>query len=464
MTQTVTHDEFLDLVARSGLVAPSVVEAYQAASEADEAGSLPELLARRLVDEGLLTPFQSRELLRGRWRGFFVDDKFKILHLLGTGGMGTVVLCEHLMLERLVALKLMSPALAKIPGTVDRFMREARASAAMDHIHIARVFDVDRSSRGPYLVMEYIDGTTLHDLVGAHGPLAIDRAAHYIRQAALGLQHAHEAGLVHRDVKPSNLMLDRSGTIKLLDLGLARFFDTGKNGNLTANLDAEAVMGTADFIAPEQALQSSSADIRADIYSLGCTFYFLLLRKLTVPEGSLIQKLLSHQAREPEPVCSLRPEVPAELAAVIERMMCKKPADRYQTPAEVVEALAPWTSAAHCPAAGRRNAAVHAGHVPPGALPPDVDFAGRDSQAAVLAPAGAGRSFDAAGHGGRSFDGPGRRPGRRGAESTACRRAIVGRGLGRRRAARSAPAHAHGAGSPNSGNPDAARRACRRAR
>ncbi len=345
MTQTVKHDEFLDLVGRSGLVAAAVVEAYQEESQsADSAGSRPDDLARRLVDDGLLTPFQSRELLRGRWRGFFVDDKYKILHLLGTGGMGTVVLCEHLMLQRLVAVKLMSPTLAKLPGTVERFLREARASAAMDHVHIARIFDVDRSSRGPYLVMEYVDGTTLHDLVTAHGPLAIDRAADYIRQAALGLQHAHEAGLVHRDVKPSNLMVDRSGTVKLLDLGLARFFDTGKNGNLTANLDAEAVMGTADFIAPEQALESSSADIRADIYSLGCTFYFLLLRKLAVPEGSLIQKLLSHQAREPDAICSLRPEVPAALAAIVERMMRKKPADRFQTPAEVAEALGPWTA------------------------------------------------------------------------------------------------------------------------
>ena len=135
--------------------------------------------------------------------------------------------------------------------------------------------------------------------------LAIDRAAHYIGQAACGLQHAHEAGLVHRDVKPSNLMIDRSGTVKLLDLGLARFFDADKSDNLTGNLDPEAVMGTVDFIAPEQAMQSSTADIRADIYSLGCTFYFLLLRKLTIPEGSVIQKLLSHQSREADPICSL---------------------------------------------------------------------------------------------------------------------------------------------------------------
>ncbi len=346
MTQTVTHEEFFDLLARSGLVTPAAAEAYQArlgSSAADAPGGL-EGLAQELVNEGVLTPFQSRELLRGRWRGFFIDDKYKILHLLGSGGMGTVVLCEHMMLQRLVAVKLMSATLAKIPGTVDRFLREARAAAAMDHVHIARVFDVDRSSRGPYLVMEYIDGTTLHDLVSNHGPLAIERACDYIRQAAVGLQHAHQAGLVHRDIKPSNLMLDRSGTIKLLDLGLARFFDTGKNGNLTANLDAEAVMGTADFIAPEQALQSSTADIRSDIYSLGCTLYFLLLRRLTVPDGSLIQKLLSHQAREPEPICSLRPEVPAELAAVIERMMRKRPEERYQTPAEVAAALGPWTA------------------------------------------------------------------------------------------------------------------------
>ncbi len=345
MADVLTTDEFIDYVSQSGLVAPSWIETYKDRLRAlDPAQSAPDALARMLVAEKLLTPFQAKQLLKRRFRGFFISDKYKILLFLGHGGMGRVLLCEHLMLQRLVALKLMNLALDTAPGAVERFLREARATAAMDHPNIARVFDVDRSEQGPYMVMEYIDGVNLHELVAEHGQLAIDRAVNYIRQAAAGLQHAHESGLVHRDIKPSNLMLDRTGTIKLLDLGLARFFDSGKNGNVTQQGDPKGVLGTTDFIAPEQAIDSSTADIRADIYSLGCTFYFLLLRKLTVGTGSMIQKLLFHQSRDPEPIRSLRPEVPEELAAVVEKMIKKNPADRYQTPAELIEALKPWSA------------------------------------------------------------------------------------------------------------------------
>jgi phosphate ABC transporter phosphate-binding protein len=345
MADVLTTDEFIDFVSQSGLVDSSWVETYRLRLRTlDPAQTAPDAIARMLVAEKLLTPFQAKQLLKRRFRGFFISGKYKILLFLGHGGMGRVLLCEHLMLQRLVALKLMNLSLDAAPGAIERFLREARATAAMDHPNIARVFDVDRSEQGPYMVMEYIDGINLHELVAEHGQLAIDRAANYIRQAAAGLQHAHEAGLVHRDIKPSNLMLDRSGTIKLLDLGLARFFDTGKNGNVTQQFDAKGVLGTTDFIAPEQAIDSSTADIRADIYSLGCTFYFMLLRKLTVGNGSMIQKLLFHQSRDPEPIRSLRPEVPEGLAAVVEKMFKKNPADRYQTPAELIEALKPWTS------------------------------------------------------------------------------------------------------------------------
>ncbi len=345
MSPTVTQDDFLNLATRSGLVSSDVIRRFLPGSSAAE-GRRPTTaeIAQRLVDEGLLTSFQSRELLRGRWRGFFIADKYKLLHLLGKGGMGMVVLCEHLMLQRLVAVKLMGRSLAQEPGTVERFLREARASAAIDHPNVARVFDVDRSSRGPYIVMEYIDGSTLHDLVYIHGALDYQRAAHYIRQAACGLEQAHQAGLVHRDIKPGNLMVDRSGTIKLLDLGLARFFDAAKNNNLTGRLDADGVMGSADFIAPEQALGKRPVDIRADIYSLGCTFYFLLARRLPFPDGSVMEKLLAQQSRQPESIGKLRPEVPAGLVAVLEKMLRKKPADRYQTPAELVAALSEWTA------------------------------------------------------------------------------------------------------------------------
>ena len=345
MADELTNDEFLDLLSQSGLVSSTLFDTYQArVRAADPSQTTAQAIARALIADKVLTPFQAKQLLRRRFRGFFIDDKYKILLPLGQGGMGRVLLCEHLMLQRLVAVKLMNLDFDPSGNSVDRFLREARAAASMDHPNIARVFDVDRCDQGPYMVMEYVDGSTLHQLVAEHGQMAVERAAHYIKQAAAGLQRAHEAGLVHRDIKPSNLMLDRTGTIKLLDLGLARYFDNDKNGNVTQQNDARGVLGTTDFIAPEQAMDSTTADIRADIYSLGCTFYFMLLRRLTVPNGSMIQKLLHHQSRDPEPICSIRPAVPAGLSAIVDKMIKKKPEDRYQTPAELVEALEPWTA------------------------------------------------------------------------------------------------------------------------
>ena len=190
--------------------------------------------------------------------------------------------------------------------------------------------------------MEYVDGASFHEVVRRGGPLDVARAANYIRQAAIGLEHAHEHGLVHRDIKPGNLLVDRRGTVKILDMGLAFFFhDAGDN--LTKQHDTNAVLGTADYLAPEQAMDSR-VDIRADIYSLGMTFYFLLAGKSPFQEGSVAQKLIWHQARQPTPIRQLREDVPEALAAILDRMIAKDPAQRYQTPAELVDALAPWTT------------------------------------------------------------------------------------------------------------------------
>lgn len=343
MTAPITVDEFFTLVDRSGLLPPDRINAFIERLRSTEPNlTTSEAIARQMVRERLLTPFQARQLLRGRHRGFFLTEKYKILELLGEGGMGRVLLCEHLMLNKLVAVKLLQMNSAQQPGAVERFLREARAAAALDHPNIVRVFDVDKAGTTPFMVMDYIDGTNLHQLVAEHGPLTIERAADYIRQAALGLQHAFENGLIHRDIKPGNLLLDRNGVVKMLDLGLARFFDAGKNENLTQKFDEKSVLGTADFIAPEQAMNSSKVDIRADIYSLGCTMYYLLLRRFPFEDGSVAQKLMWHQTKEPIPVRELRPDVPAGLADVLERMMRKKPEDRYQTPAEVVQAVQPW--------------------------------------------------------------------------------------------------------------------------
>jgi phosphate ABC transporter phosphate-binding protein len=347
---TAATADFFDALEKSGLLGGETLGGVRRRMDTDPAAAAGgEIIAKHLLDERLLTRFQAKQLLAGRHRGFFIAEKYKILELLGEGGMGRVLLCEHVLMQRLVALKLMQGAIERHASALDRFLREARAAASLSHPNIAQVFDVDRSERGPYIVMEYVDGTDLHRLTARHGALSIERAVHYVRQAAAGLQHAHEAGLVHRDVKPLNLMLDRTGNVKLLDLGLARFFDADKNDKLTQQHDVSAIIGTADFIAPEQALESSTADIRADIYSLGLTLYFLLTAKLPYGRGKAIQKLLWHQVREPEPIRNVRDDMPEELAAVLERMIRKQPDERFQTPGEVVRALEPWASTTVAP-------------------------------------------------------------------------------------------------------------------
>src|SRR5262249_25961857 len=218
MTVPPTVDDLFALIEQSGLLSADRLAPYRSRAADDPAAS-SESIARTLIRDRLLTPFQARQLLRRPYRRFFLPAKDKIPHLLGEGGMGRVLLCEHLMLSRLMAVKLLHLSGVSVPGAEERFLREARAAAAVDHPNIVHVYDVDRAGTTPFMVMEYVDGTNLHQLVAENGPLAVERAVEYVRQAAIGLHHAHRAGLVHRDIKPGNLLLDRSGTVKVLDLG-----------------------------------------------------------------------------------------------------------------------------------------------------------------------------------------------------------------------------------------------------
>jgi serine/threonine protein kinase len=340
-------EQFVELVRKSRLVDERKLSDFLQRHQDLLGDDSPVPLATKMVQEAVLTTFQAKQLLQGKWRRFIINNKYKVLELLGQGGMGSVYLCEQFLMRRLVALKMLPEEKLQQPGALERFMREARAVATLDHPNIVHAYDMDRDEHGMhFMVMEYVDGVSLEVLVSKlykNKGLEPIRAAHYIAQAALGLQHAHELGWVHRDIKPANLLLDRQGVIKILDMGLSRAFG-GEDEELTKKYDGSSVLGTADYIAPEQALHVSEVDIRADIYSLGATFYFLLTGRAPFEKATVTQKLMFHQMKDPDPVSQVRPEVPVEMSQIVATMMAKNPNERFQVPAEIVEALAPWTA------------------------------------------------------------------------------------------------------------------------
>jgi WD40 repeat protein len=267
-------------------------------------------------------------------------ERYRVMRLLGAGGMGTVYEAEHRVMQRPVALKVIKRAYTASPAALERFRREVRAAARLSHPNIVTTYDAEDAGETHFLVMEYVEGTDLGRLVKERGPLPVDRACEYARQAALGLQHAFEQGMVHRDLKPPNLMLTPGGCVKILDFGLARFAGEAALGGATGS---GMVLGTVDYIAPEQADNAHEADIRSDIYSLGCTLYHLLAGQPPFPTGTPLQKLTAHVNKKPQPLTELRHDLPEGLMLVLERMLAKNPKHRYQTPAEVASALEPFS-------------------------------------------------------------------------------------------------------------------------
>lgn len=275
--------------------------------------------------------------------------RYRILRLLGRGGMGVVYQAEHRVMERLVAIKVVSRALVDRPVSLERFRREVRAAAKLDHPNIVKAYDAEQAGDLQLLAMEYVEGHSLADVLAEQGPLPVSQACHYVRQAALGLQHAFEQGMVHRDLKPQNLMLTPKGTVKILDFGLAKL--ASEQSRLGGELTQEnAVMGTPEYMAPEQAVNTKGADIRADIYALGCTLYCLLAGQPPFTGESSLAVIVAHAQHAPPPVESLRQDLPAPLAALVKRLLAKNPNDRPQSPKEVADALAPFAKAAMDPA------------------------------------------------------------------------------------------------------------------
>jgi serine/threonine protein kinase len=341
-----SRDEFLEALRRVPLLDTGKIETLTQDSHAQtlSAGALGE----QLVARGALTPYQVEEVLAGRGQELRLGP-YVVLGCLGQGGMGAVYKAHHAELDRIAAVKVIRSTHLHSPAATERFKREARAAAQLRHPNVVLVYDAGETASGVrFLAMEYVEGTDLGMLVKQHGPLPVLPVCDYIRQAALGLQHLHEHGLVHRDIKPSNLLLQQPGpgdpptrrTIKIVDLGLVRL-QTGADGEQPATMTASgSVMGTPDYLAPEQALDAHSVDIRADLYSLGCTMYYLLTGQAPFPGTVVTEKLVAHQMYVPAPVTLHRPETPQAIVDVVDKLMAKKPEDRYQTPALLAAALA----------------------------------------------------------------------------------------------------------------------------
>jgi eukaryotic-like serine/threonine-protein kinase len=332
---------FLDRLRESQLLEPAQLDELAASPEAREAE--PSALARIVLRRAWLSKYQLNQVAMGKAKDLRVGP-YVLLDRLGEGGMGQVFKAHHQHMERVVALKVIRKEKLGSADAVKRFYQEIKAAAQLTHPNIVVAYDAGPAGNTHYFAMEYVEGVDLSQLVKESGPLPVALACEYIRQAAVGLQHAFEKGLVHRDIKPANLLLSGArvkgakGAVKILDMGLARFNGGEREKGLT---QTGQVIGTPDYLAPEQAMNSRAADVRADIYSLGCSLYFLLAGKAPFQGETLTQVLLQHQMEAAPPITS-RTDVPTRLNELLARMMAKAPDDRYQTPAEVAEALAPF--------------------------------------------------------------------------------------------------------------------------
>jgi len=353
-----TPDTFFRCLQRSALVSEDRVASLvvELGKEGVDVGQ-PQAIAAALVRNGTLTQWQAKELLRGKHRGFILG-KYRLLSVLARGGTSTVYLAEHSLMRRRCAIKVLPKTNLRDPVDLARFHRETRVVAALEHTNIVRAYDVDKAHDGKtevhLFVMEFVDGDSLHDRVAHMGPMPPLEAANYIRQAADGLAYAHSCGIVHGNVKPANLLVARGDVIKILDLGLAKLF----NDVTPAPIEKERALTTANFLAPEQFVKGALVDRRTDIYSLGCTFYFLLAGHPPFPGGTPRQPLTSLSTKQPVSIREIRSDVPADLAEILNRMMARQPADRYRTADEVSDELRKWLVKHADPKWLRQNPAV----------------------------------------------------------------------------------------------------------
>jgi serine/threonine protein kinase len=335
--------QFLDLLRRSGLVDSVKLDEALASIESEAMeGQLDEVqyVASSLVKRYLLTVWQVKQLLKKRYRGFFLRQ-YKILGHLGSGGMSSVYLAEHTLMQRRVAVKVLPRKRLEKSIYLERFIREAQAIASLDHPNIVRAYDIDHEGDLHYIVMEYFPGENLQKIIEKEGKITFARIVNILRQASDALAYAHAVGVIHRDVKPSNILVNTQGEVKILDLGLALLDERRYEGRIT-HIQEETILGTADYLAPEQALDSHKVDARADIYSLGGVLYFCLTGHPPFPDGSVSKRLLDHQQKEPPSILVDRPDTPEDLILLCQKMMSKRPENRRQSAAEVTRDFENW--------------------------------------------------------------------------------------------------------------------------
>lgn len=338
-----TAAEFLALLKKSRLFSNGQLEAT-VQRHGLAALLTPEAAADALVAHGQLTRYQANRLLAGSRRGLFIDD-YKIVEILGFGGMGYLYAAEDLKNGWKVALKVLSDRHRHDGGMLSRFRLEAEAGLKLNHPNILRTKALHSSEDiygvMHYMVLELVKGISLQELLAIRRrTLAWRQACDVILQAAAGLHHAHEQGLVHRDVKPDNMLIRADGTIKVLDFGLA-MIERSEAEYSMAMIQGQDCLGTADYISPEQSRDSLHVDRRADIYSLGCTFYAILTGRPPFSGKTVVEKLTGHRKEKATPIHELNPAVPERLSKIIQKMMAKHPENRFQTAAELIRFLEP---------------------------------------------------------------------------------------------------------------------------
>ena len=342
---TITPQQFIAQLLELDIVSTATVEVFLERLDDDSRNDL-RFIIRQMMALGWVTRYQTAKILKGQ-SDELVLGNYLLVTPIGRGGMGVVYQARHRWMERIVALKVFNHRSNEEQG-LRRFQREIQAAARLNHPNIVTAYDADESQGRFYLVMEYVPGEDLVTLIQQNGPFPSAKAISCAIQAAKGLRYAHQLRLVHRDIKPSNLLLDYEGNLKILDMGLARVDASSSNhNNAIAEEPSELanghqILGTVDFMSPEQADDSTSANEQSDIYSLGCTLFYLLTGSAPFQRSTVIKSLLAHRITPLPQINEFVPSAPNGLQAVLEKMVAKKPQDRFKTMAEVIKALTPF--------------------------------------------------------------------------------------------------------------------------